>query len=106
MSAVTPYSILDQILRSVPLEVDSTNPSNVRKHAETFVALAATEYHFTHKSPALIAVASLGSALRGLNPNGLEAMLTALQYQCGVQRVSFFKLLLLLLLFFAATLQS
>merc|ERR1711994_374313 len=67
-------------------EVDSTNPSNVRKHAETFVALAATEYHFTHKSPALIAVASLGSALRGLNPNGLEAMLTALQYQCGVQR--------------------
>lgn len=86
LSAVTPYSILDQILRSVPLEVDSTNPSNVRKHAETFVALAATEYHFTHKSPALIAVASLGSALRGLNPNGLEAMLTALQYQCGVQR--------------------
>ena len=99
MSAVTPYSILDQILRSVPLEVDSINPSNVRKHAETFVALAATEYHFTHKSPALIAVASLGSALRGLNPNGLEAMLTALQYQCGVQRVSFFKLLLLLLFF-------
>ena len=90
LSAVTPYSILDQILRSVPLEVDSTNPSNVRKHAETFVALAATEYHFTHKSPALIAVASLGSALRGLNPNGLEAMLTALQYQCGVQRVSLF----------------
>ena len=98
MSAVTPYSILDQILRSVPLEVDSTNPSNVRKHSETFVALAATEYHFTHKSPALIAVASLGSALRGLNPNGLEAMLTALQYQCGVQRVSFIKQLLLLLL--------
>ena len=56
LSAVTPYSILDQILRSVQLE-SNPNESNVRKHAETFVALAATESHFIHKSPALIAVA-------------------------------------------------
>ena len=88
LSAVTPYSILDQILRSVQLE-SNPNESNVRKHAETFVALAATESHFIHKSPALIAVASLGAALRGLNHAGLEAMLTAVYFQCGVQRVSY-----------------
>ena len=88
LSAVTPYSILDQILRSVQLE-SNPNESNVRKHAETFVALAATESHFIHKSPALIAVASLGAALRGLNHDGLEAMLTAVYFQCGVQRVSY-----------------
>ena len=88
LSAVTPYSILDQILRSVQLE-PMPNQSNVRKHAETFIALAATEHHFTNKSPALIAVASLGAALRGLNPQGLEAMLTAMQIKCGVQRVSY-----------------
>ena len=88
LSAVTPYSILDQILRSVPLEANPKE-ANVRKHAETFVALAATESHFIHKSPALIAVASLGAALRGLNHDGLEAMLTAVYFQCGVQRVSY-----------------
>lgn len=84
LSAVTPYSILDHILRSIKFD-PVFNAETVRKHAETFVALAATEHTFCHKSPAVVAVACLGAALRGLNSQGLEAMLSNLQLSSGVQ---------------------
>merc|ERR1712029_776094 len=84
LSAVTPYSILDHILRTVNFQ-PMFDPRVVRKHAETFVALAATEYSFCHQSPMVVAVACLGAALRGLNPHGLEAMLSAIHLSCGLQ---------------------
>ena len=87
LSAVTPYSILDHILRTVQLE-PMFNPQEVRQHAETFVALAATEYNFCHQSPLVVAVSCLGAALRGLNPDGLEAMLSAIHHICGLKMVS------------------
>jgi hypothetical protein len=88
LSAVTPYSILDHILRSVKL--DSTfNMETVQKHAETFIALAATEHIFCSKSPAVVAVSCLGAALRGLNPTGLDAVLASIQISSGVQTVSY-----------------
>jgi len=87
LSAVTPYSILDHILRTVNFQ-PMFDPRVVRKHAETFVALAATEYSFCHQSPMVVAVACLGAALRGLNPHGLEAMLSAIHLSCGLQMVS------------------
>ena len=86
LSAVTPYSILDQILRTVTLE-PMFDPRVVRTHAETFVALAATEYAFCHQSPLVVAVACLGAALRGLNPEGLEAMLSAVHLISGLPKV-------------------
>merc|ERR1712242_337765 len=58
----------------------------VRKHAETLVALAATEYAFSQKSPALVAVASLGAALRGLNTQGLDKMISSLEITTGVKK--------------------
>merc|ERR1712242_557850 len=58
----------------------------VRKHAETLVALAATEYAFSQKSPALVAVASLGAALRGLNTAGLDQMIASLEITTGVKK--------------------
>ena len=82
LSAVTPYSILDHILRTVsfgPL----LDPEVVRKHAETFVALAATEHLFSLKSPITVAVACLGAAIRGLNPQSLEVMLQSIFLTCG-----------------------
>ena len=67
LSSVTPYSILDSILRSSQNETHhNLDISTVRRHAETFVALAATEPEFMGYSPAVIAAASLGAAIRGL----------------------------------------
>jgi hypothetical protein len=87
LSAVTPYSILDHLLRSIRLDT-SFDLETVRKHAETFCALAATEHGFCTKRPAVVAVACLGAALRGLNSLGLEKMLHSLQVSSGVQLVS------------------
>ena len=50
LSAVTPYSILDHILRIVPLDSTVYDRDHVRQHAETFVALAANEHTFSLKS--------------------------------------------------------
>lgn len=87
LSAVTPYSILDHLLRTLNLDASFANVETVRKHAETFVALTATEHQFCHSSPAVVAVASLGAALRGLSGKGLEEMLAKLQLLTGVQKV-------------------
>jgi len=91
LSSVTPYSILDNILRSSQ-NANSYNLdiSTVRRHSETFIALAATEPDFMGYSPAVIAAASLGAAVRGLkagsygqntveNSNQLQALLSHLQ---------------------------
>ena len=86
LSAVTPYSILDHLLRSIKLD-SGFHLETVKKHAETFCALAATEHIFSQKRPAVVAVACLGAALRGLNNNGLEKMLDSLQISSGVQLV-------------------
>ena len=91
LSAVTPYSILDQLLRNIELHDERLTIDKVRKHAETLVALAATEHVFSRKSPAVVAVASLGAALRGLKTQGLEPMLENLRITTGVQTVSSFK---------------
>ena len=90
MSAVTPYSILDQLLRSLELDCPKGNGipmEKIRKHGETLVALAATEYAFCQKSPALVAVASLGAALRGLKTAGLDQMIASLEITTGVKKV-------------------
>ena len=72
LSSVTSYSILDNILRrtagsSPNAKLYSSEISTIRRHAETFVALAATEPDFMGYSPAAISGASLGTAIRGLN---------------------------------------
>lgn len=59
----------------------------VRQHAETLVALATTEHHFIQKSPALVAVASLGAALRGLRCQSLDTMIQSLHITTGVEKV-------------------
>ena len=87
LSAVTPYSILDHLLRTLNLNASTLTVETIRKHSETFVALTATEHHFCHSSPAVVAVACLGAALRGLSAKGLEEMLAKLQLLTGVQKV-------------------
>ena len=89
LSAVTPYSILDHLLRSLDFSNNNNFDSNtVRRHAETFAALTATEHVFSQLSPAVVAVACLASALRGLNVKGLEDLLASLNSLTGVQKVN------------------
>ena len=73
LSSVTPYTILDNILRSAQnSKLLNLDISTVRRHAETFVALAATEADFMEYSSAVIAGASLGAAVRGLKAGSYE----------------------------------
>ena len=100
LSSVTPYSVLDSILRSSQNEKHhNLDISMVRRHAETFVALAATEPDFMGYSPAVIAGASLGAAIRGLkagsygkntieNSNQLNGLLDHLQSATNSNKVS------------------
>ena len=85
LSSVTPYSILDSILRSSQNETHhNLDISTVRRHAETFVALAATEPDFMGYSPAVIAAASLGAAIRGLKAGsyGKDTLENSNQLDC------------------------
>ncbi|QQP39473.1 Uncharacterized protein FKW44_020363, partial [Caligus rogercresseyi] len=82
LSAVTPYGILDHLLRT--LTIESTSAETIRRHAETFVALTATEFVFHQHGPAAIAVSCLGAALRGLNVSTLSSVLEHLHYTTGV----------------------
>ena len=86
LSAVTPYYILDHLLRSIDLEGSNCDLAKVRLHAETFQALAATEHAFMGQSPAVVALACLADALRGLRCQGLDALLDYLEKSTGVRK--------------------
>ena len=70
LSAITPYCILDQLLRRLlqPLSnlQNTVNIQEVRNQAEAFLAVASTEADFITTSPSLMAVASLISAFSSL----------------------------------------
>ena len=86
LSAVTPYYILDHLLRSIDLKGSNCDLAKVRLHAETFQALAATEAAFMGQSPAVVALACLADALRGLRCQGLEGLLDYLEKSTGVRK--------------------
>lgn len=70
LSVVTPYTIVDQVLRRI-------NPKcgydlrTIKAHAETFIALAATEYDFylNYSNPSVIAVSAIMAAFSGMTAN-------------------------------------
>ncbi|XP_042319200.1 G1/S-specific cyclin-D3 isoform X2 [Sceloporus undulatus] len=55
---------LDHILQRLPLPQDKVDL--VKKHAQTFIALCATDYTFTMYPPSMIATGSIGAAVHGL----------------------------------------
>ncbi len=86
LSAVTSYNVLDHLLRA-----QGQDEPTLRKHAETFVALAATEHHFLKYPSGVIAAACLGSAVLGLNPEGLEKCLNDIESRTEIARSDVFK---------------
>ncbi|KPP64661.1 hypothetical protein Z043_116970 [Scleropages formosus] len=64
MAAVTPNDFIEHIIRKLPVPKDKV--ALVRKHAQTFIALCATEFRFAMRPPSMIATGSVGAAICGL----------------------------------------
>ncbi|XP_048866022.1 G1/S-specific cyclin-D2a isoform X1 [Brienomyrus brachyistius] len=64
LAAVTPNDFIEHIVRKLPLPEDKL--ALVRKHAQTFIALCATEFSFAMRPPSMIATGSVGAAICGL----------------------------------------
>lgn len=64
-SVVLAHDFLDLILTRLPIKNESQKP--VIRHAQTFIAMCATEFSFCVHPPSVIASSSLSAALSGLN---------------------------------------
>lgn len=74
LSAITPYCILDQLLRRLiqplnDLQGHFDDLNSLRNYAETLLSVALTEIDFMTVSPALVAVSSLITAMSSLSQN-------------------------------------
>ncbi|XP_048410046.1 G1/S-specific cyclin-D2a isoform X2 [Stegostoma tigrinum] len=64
LAAVTPHDFIEHILKKLPLSKDKLHL--IRKHAQTFIALCATDFKFAMYPPSMIATGSVGAAICGL----------------------------------------
>ncbi|XP_044137221.1 G1/S-specific cyclin-D2 isoform X2 [Bufo gargarizans] len=74
LAAVTPHDFIEHILRKLPLPKDKL--LMVRKHAQTFIALCATDFNFALYPPSMIATGSVGAAICGLQLDDAESHLS------------------------------
>uniref|UniRef100_A0ABM5FI38 G1/S-specific cyclin-D3-like isoform X1 n=2 Tax=Pogona vitticeps TaxID=103695 RepID=A0ABM5FI38_9SAUR len=65
LASVIANDFLDHILQRVPLPQHTLDL--VKKHAQTFIALCATDYTFAMYPPSMIATGSIGAAVHGLS---------------------------------------
>ncbi|KAF5907920.1 G1/S-specific cyclin-D2-like, partial [Clarias magur] len=71
LAAVTPHDFIEHILRKLPLPEDRLKL--IRKHAQTFITLCATDHSFAMFPPSMIATGSVGAAVCGLQINHTES---------------------------------
>ncbi|XP_043569615.1 G1/S-specific cyclin-D2a isoform X1 [Chiloscyllium plagiosum] len=64
LAAVTPHDFIEHILKKLLLSEDKLHL--IRKHAQTFIALCATDFKFAMYPPSMIATGSVGAAICGL----------------------------------------
>ncbi|XP_015208583.1 G1/S-specific cyclin-D2a isoform X2 [Lepisosteus oculatus] len=64
LAAVTPHDFIEHIMKKLPLP--SEKLPLIRKHAQTFIALCATDFSFAMYPPSMIATGSVGAAICGL----------------------------------------
>uniref|UniRef100_A0A5F8GYJ3 Cyclin D3 n=1 Tax=Monodelphis domestica TaxID=13616 RepID=A0A5F8GYJ3_MONDO len=64
LAAVIAHDFLALILHRLPVPMDRR--ALVKKHAQTFLALCATDYTFAMYPPSMIATGSIGAAVQGL----------------------------------------
>ncbi|NP_001079474.1 G1/S-specific cyclin-D1 b [Xenopus laevis] len=65
LASVTPHDFIEHFLNKMPLTEDTKQI--IRKHAQTFVALCATDVKFISNPPSMIAAGSVAAAVQGLN---------------------------------------
>lgn len=75
LAAVTPHDFVEPILRRLPQ--DNEKLPLIRKHAQTFIALCATDFKFAMYPPSMIATGSVGAAVCGLQQDEEVSSLTA-----------------------------
>ncbi|XP_048864452.1 G1/S-specific cyclin-D2-like [Brienomyrus brachyistius] len=73
LAAVTPNDFIEHIVRKLPLPKDKL--ALVRKHAQTFIALCATEFNFALYPPSMIATGSVAAAICGLQLDSVDQAL-------------------------------
>ncbi|XP_045414192.1 G1/S-specific cyclin-D1 isoform X2 [Lemur catta] len=65
LAAMTPHDFIEHFLSKMP-EAEE-NKQIIRKHAQTFVALCATDVKFISNPPSMVAAGSVVAAVQGLN---------------------------------------
>ncbi|NWR02828.1 CCND3 protein, partial [Paradoxornis webbianus] len=81
--SVTANDFLPHILHRLPLPADRA--PLVQKHAQTFIALCATDYTFVMYPPSMVATGSLGAAVHGLGLAPGEAVTELLAGVTGTE---------------------
>lgn len=77
LSAITPHDFIEQILHR--LIISRLEASQLRKHAQTFIALCATDYTFAMQPPSIIAASSVAAAAHGLFTKPVPNLMDQLQ---------------------------
>ncbi|KAM4721105.1 G1/S-specific cyclin-D1 [Rhinophrynus dorsalis] len=75
MASVTPHDFIEHFLNKMSLTEDTKQI--IRKHAQTFVALCATDVKFISNPPSMIAAGSVAAAIQGLNLGDADSILSS-----------------------------
>ncbi|XP_034039705.1 G1/S-specific cyclin-D1 [Thalassophryne amazonica] len=75
LAAVTPHDFIEHFLSK--LKIHLSNKQILRKHAQTFVALCATDVNFITSPPSMVAASSVAAAVRGLYLKSQDSSLSS-----------------------------
>uniref|UniRef100_A0A4W4H4A3 Cyclin N-terminal domain-containing protein n=1 Tax=Electrophorus electricus TaxID=8005 RepID=A0A4W4H4A3_ELEEL len=70
LASVTPHDFIEYFLFKLPVHEDAKH--TLRKHAQTFVALCATDVKFIAHPPSMIASSCVAAAMQGLHMKALD----------------------------------
>lgn len=74
LAAMTPHDFIEHFLSKMP--VAEVNKQIIRKHAQTFVALCATDLKFISNPPSMVAAGSVVAAVQGLHLGSSNSFLS------------------------------
>nr|KAF6342624.1 cyclin D1 [Pipistrellus kuhlii] len=74
LAAMTPHDFIEHFLSKMP--VAEVNKQIIRKHAQTFVALCATDVKFISNPPSMVAAGSVVAAVQGLHLGSSNSFLS------------------------------
>ncbi|XP_077901551.1 G1/S-specific cyclin-D1 isoform X1 [Ictidomys tridecemlineatus] len=85
LAAMTPHDFIEHFLSKMP-EAEE-NKQIIRKHAQTFVALCATDVKFISNPPSMVAAGSVVAAVQGLHLGSPNAFLSCYRLTHFLSRV-------------------